>query len=41
MLAKHDLRAEAFKIISKEVVAETKSMKSVTVPVANLFGSEE
>ncbi len=41
VLAKHDLRAETFKMISKEVVAETKSMKSVAVPVANLFGGEE
>ncbi len=41
VLAKHDLRAETFKMISKEVVAETKSMKSVAVPVTNLFGSEE
>lgn len=28
-------------MISKEVEAETKSMKSVAVPVTNLFGSEE
>ena len=28
-------------MISKEVAAETKSMKSVAVPVTNLFGSEE
>ncbi len=41
VLAKHDLRAETFKMISKEVEAETKSMKSVAVPVTNLFGSEE
>ena len=41
VLAKHDLRAETFKMISKEVAAETKSMKSVTVPVTNIFGSEE
>lgn len=41
MLAKHDLRAETFKMISKEVASETKSMKSVAVPVTNLFGSEE
>ena len=41
VLAKHDLRAETFKMISKEVTAETKSMKSVAVPVTNLFGSEE
>lgn len=41
VLAKHDLRAETFKMISKEVVAETKSMKSVAVPVTNIFGSEE
>ena len=27
VLAKHDLRAETFKMISKEVAAETKSMK--------------
>ena len=41
VLAKHDLRAETFKMISKEVAAETKNMKSVAVPVTNLFGSEE
>ena len=41
ILAKHDLRAETFKMISKEVAAETKNMKSVAVPVTNLFGSEE
>ena len=41
VLAKYDLRAETFKMISKEVAAETKSMKSVAVPVTNLFGSEE
>ena len=41
VLAKHDLRAETFKMISKEVTAETKNMKSVAVPVTNLFGSEE
>lgn len=41
VLAKHDLRAETFKMISKEVAAETKSMKSVVVPVTNLFSSEE
>ncbi|MDE5907702.1 MAG: plasmid recombination protein [Lachnospiraceae bacterium] len=41
VLAKHDLRAEIFKMISKEVAAETKNMKSVAVPVTNLFGSEE
>ncbi len=41
VLAKHDLRADTFKMISKEVVAETKNMKSVAVPVTNLFGSEE
>lgn len=41
VLAKHDLRAETFKMISKEVAAEAKSMKSVAVPVTNLFGSEE
>ena len=41
VLAKHDLRAETFKMISREVAAETKSMKSVAVPVTNLFGSEE
>jgi len=33
--------AETFKMISKEVTAETKSMKSVAVPVTNFFGSEE
>ena len=41
VFAKHDLRAETFKLISKEVAAETKNMKSVAVPVTNLFGSEE
>ncbi len=41
VLAKHDLRAETFKMISKEVTAETKNMKSVAVPVTNLFCSEE
>ena len=40
-LAKHDLRAETFKMISKEVAAETKSMKCVAIPVTNLFGGEE
>ena len=37
VLAKHDLRAETFKVISKEVA----NMKSVAVPVANLFCCEE
>ncbi len=41
VLVNRDLRAETFKMISKEVAAETKSMKSVVVPVTNLFGSEE
>ena len=41
VLAKHDLRVETFKMISKEVAAETKSMKSVTVSVTSLFGGEE
>ena len=41
VLAKHDLRAETFKTISKEVNAETKKMKSVLVPMTNLFGGEE
>ena len=40
-LAKHDLRAETLKMISKEVSAETKNMKSVAVPINNIFGSEE
>ena len=40
-LAKHDLRASTLKVISKEADAETKSMKSVAVPVNNLFGGEE
>ena len=39
--ARHDLRAETFKMISKEVAAETKNMKSAAVPVTSLFGSEE
>ena len=41
VLAKHDLRAETFKTISKEVNAETKKMKSVVVPMTNLLGGEE
>lgn len=41
VLAKHDLRADTFKMISKEVAAETKNIKSAAVPVTNLFGSEE
>ena len=41
ILAKHDLRAETLKMISKEVGAETKNMKSAAVPAANLFGGEE
>ena len=41
VLEKHDLRVETFRMISKEVAAETKNMKSVAVPVTNLFGSEE
>ncbi len=41
VLAKHDLRAETFKIISKEVAAETRNMKSAAVPVTSLFGGEE
>jgi len=41
VLAKHDLRVETFKVISKEVAAETKNIKSAAVPVISLFGSEE
>ena len=41
VLAKHDLRVETLKIISKEVAAESKNMKSVAVPATNLFGGEE
>ena len=41
VLAKHDLRAETFKMISREAAAETKGMKSAVVPVTNLFGGEE
>lgn len=41
VLAKHDLRAETLKMISKEVTAETKNMKSAAVPMTNLFGGEE
>lgn len=41
VLAKHNLRAETFKVISKEVAAATKNMKSAAVPVTNLFSSEE
>ena len=41
VLAKHDLRAETLKMISKEAAAETKNMKSAAVPMTNLFGGEE
>lgn len=41
VLAKHDLRAETLKMISKETAAETKGMKSAAVPITNLFGGEE
>ncbi len=41
ILAKHDLRANTLKTISKEVDAETKKAKSVAVPINNLFGGEE
>ena len=41
VLAKHDLWAENFKIFSKDVTAETKTMKCFAVPVTNFFGSEE
>ncbi len=41
VLAKHDLRVEMLKMISKEISAETKNMKSVAVPATNLFGGEE
>ena len=41
ILEKHDLRAKTFKMISKEVAAETKNMKSVAVPAVNLFSNEE
>ncbi len=41
VLAKHDLRAETLKMISKEAAAETKDMKSAAVPMTNLFGGEE
>ena len=41
LLAKHDLRASTLKTIAKETDAETKSMKSVAIPVNNLFGGEE
>ena len=41
VLAKHDLRAETLKMISKEAAAETKDMKSAAVPITNLFGGEE
>lgn len=41
ILSKHDLRAETFKTISKEVNAETKKMKSVAVPITSLLGGEE
>ena len=41
LLEKHDLRATTLKTISKEVDAETKTMKSIAIPVNNLFGGEE
>ena len=41
ILAKHDLRANTLKTISKEVDAEIKKAKSVAVPINNLFGGEE
>ncbi len=41
ILAKHDLRVETLKMISKEAAAETKNMKSAAVPMTNLFGGEE
>lgn len=41
LLEKHDLRATTLKTISKEVDAETKNMKSIAIPVNNLFGGEE
>lgn len=41
ILAKHDLRAETLKMISKEATAETKNMKSAAVPMTNLFDGEE
>ena len=41
ILSKHDLRAETFKTISKEVNAETKKMKSVAVPITSFLGGEE
>ena len=41
LLAKHDLRASTLKTIAKETDAETKNMKSVAIPVNNLFGGEE
>ena len=41
ILEKHDLRASTLKTISKEVAAETKKVKSVAVPMNNLFSSEE
>lgn len=41
VFAKHDLRAETLKMISKEAAAETKGMKSAAVPISNLFGGEE
>lgn len=41
VFAKHDLRADTLKRISKKVVVETKKMKNITVPVNSLFGGEE
>ena len=41
LLAKHDLRASTLQTIAKETDAETKSMKSVAIPVNHLFGGEE
>ena len=41
LLAIHDLRASTLKTIAKETDAETKSMKSVAIPVNHLFGGAE
>lgn len=41
ILAKHDLRAETLKMVSKEAAVETKGMKSAAVSISNLFGGEE
>ncbi len=41
VLKKYDLRADTLKTIAKETEKDTKKLKSATIPVSNIFGSEE